>query len=78
MRYKVLDTVVLNVDLPDYGLQRGDIGAIVQVYEPETLEVEFVDGAGGTQALVTLKASQVRSVLPTELIAVRPLKRRSA
>lgn len=78
MRYKVLDTVVLNVDLPEHGPQRGDIGAVVHVYAPESLEVEFVDGAGRTLALVTLEASQIRSVLPTELLAVRARNKKSA
>jgi hypothetical protein len=26
MRYKLLDTVVLDCDLPDQGLQKGDLG----------------------------------------------------
>ena len=78
MRYKVLDTVVLNVELPEHGLQRGDIGAVVHVHGPEALEVEFVDGGGRTLALVTLKPSQVRSVLPNELLAVRALNKKSA
>lgn len=28
MTYRELDTVVLTRDLPDYGLRRGDVGAI--------------------------------------------------
>ena len=49
---KVLDTVVLNRDLPSWGLRRNDVGAVAQVYEPDGLEV-FVTGSGRTQALVT-------------------------
>jgi hypothetical protein len=75
MAHKLLDTVVLNVDLPEHGLQRGDLGAVVQVYGPNAVEVEFVNGAGRTQALLTLEASDVRAILPTELIAVRPLNK---
>jgi hypothetical protein len=75
MAHKLLDTVVLNVDLPEHGLQRGDLGAVVQVYGHNSLEVEFVNGAGRTQALLTLKVSEVRAILPTELIAVRPLNK---
>ncbi len=55
MKFKELDTVVLNCDLPEQGLRRGDLGVVVQVYEPDGLEVEFVTVAGRTQALVTLK-----------------------
>jgi hypothetical protein len=73
MQYKLLDTVVLNTDLPELGLKTGDLGAVVQVYPPDGLEVEFVSASGQTQALVTLQEDAVRSVLDTDLIAVRPL-----
>ena len=70
---KVLDTVVLNKDLPDSGLRRGDIGAVVEAYEPDGLEVEFVTGSGQTQALVTLKTAEVRLLSDTDILAVRSL-----
>lgn len=70
---KVLDTVVLNKDLPDLGLRRGDVGAVVEVYEPDGLEVEFVTGSGQTQALVTLKTAEVRLLSGTDVLAARSL-----
>ena len=73
MNYKTLDTVVLDRDIPSHGLRKGDLGAIVQVYEPEGLEVEFVTVAGKTEALVTLSIDDVRPVVDTDLIAVRSL-----
>ena len=48
MRYKLLDTVVLERDLPEHGLRNGDLGAVVQVYESDGLEVEFVTASGKT------------------------------
>jgi hypothetical protein len=42
MNFKELDTVVLDRDIPEHGLKRGDLGAVVAVYEPDGLEVEFV------------------------------------
>ena len=42
MSIKVLDTVVLEANLPAHGLKCGDIGAVVEVYSPEAVEVEFV------------------------------------
>lgn len=60
MSYKKLDTVVLNRDLPEHALRRGDLGAVVQVYRAEGLEVEFVTASGRTQALVTLDEADVR------------------
>jgi hypothetical protein len=75
MRFKELETVVLNRDLPEQRLRRGDLGAVVHVYEPDGLEVEFVSAAGKTEALVTLKEGDVRAVADGDLIAVRRLDR---
>jgi len=75
MRFKELQTVVLNIDLPERGLRKGDLGAVVQIYEPDGLEVEFVSASGKTEALVTLQESDVRAVSDGDLIAVRPLDR---
>ena len=55
MKIKLLDTVVLKKDIPAQGLKCGDIGAVVELYKPDGLEVEFVTGSGKTQALITLK-----------------------
>lgn len=73
MSVKVLDTIVLGKDLPGYGLKKGDVGAVVEIYEPGGLEVEFVTGSGKTQALVTLKITDVRTVGGSEILSVRPL-----
>lgn len=73
--FKLLDTVVLDRDLPEHGLRRGDLGAVVEVHAPDGLEVEFVLASGRTQALVTLGQADVRAVADGDLIAVRDLKR---
>jgi len=75
MSFHPLDTVVLDRDLPEHGLVRGDLGAVVHVYPPDTLEVEFVSAAGRTEAVVTLREGDVRSVRETDIIAVRDLRR---
>ena len=75
MEHKPLDTVVLTRDLPEKGLRAGDLGAVVEVYKPDGIEVEFVTASGLTEALVTLKAADVRAVGDTDLIAVRTLQR---
>ena len=75
MKFKELQTVVLSRDLPDQGLRKGDLGAVVQVYEPDGLEVEFVSASGRTEALVTLNERDVRAVADGDLIAVRALDR---
>ena len=75
MRYRVLDTIVLERDLPERGLRRGDLGAVVEVYEPDGLEVEFVTASGRTAALVTLNAHDVRPVADDDLVSVRTCRR---
>lgn len=75
MGYKTLDTVVLRRDVPEEGLRAGDLGAVVEVYGPHTIEVEFVTASGRTQALVSLQEGDVRPVQSTDLIAVRTLQR---
>jgi len=71
MKYKLLDTVVLARDLPQHGLRAGDLGAVVEAYEPDGLEVEFVTASGKTQALITLNVNDVRPVQENDLVAVR-------
>jgi hypothetical protein len=71
MKANTLDTVVLQRDLPEHGLRRGDLGAVVQLYEPEGLEVEFVRASGRTQALVELTLDDVRAIDDDDLISVR-------
>jgi uncharacterized protein DUF4926 len=75
MTYRVLDTVVLNRDISEHGLRRGDLGAVVEVYEPDGLEVEFVTASGRTAALVTLTTQDVRAVADDDLVSVRTCRR---
>jgi hypothetical protein len=78
MKFKQLDTVVLDRDVPESGLRKGDLGAVVETYEPDGLEVEFVTASGRTQAVVTLRLLDVRAVMDEDLISVRPLTRGAA
>ena len=73
MIVKALDTVVLEIDLPSHDLKRGDVGAVVEVYSADAIEVEFVTACGHTQALLTLTPKQVRPVGPHDIPAVRQL-----
>ena len=68
------DTVVLTRPLPDYGLEAGDIGAIVHVYQGgAAFEVEFVSGDGATLALTTLTTGDIRPLSAGEVLHVRKL-----
>ena len=66
---------MLEKELPERGLRRGDLGAVVQLYEPDGLEVEFVTASGRTEALVTVNVRDVRPVADDDLVAVRPYRR---
>lgn len=72
MRIQPLDVVVLTRDLPEHGLQRGDLGTVVEQYGPDGMGVEFVAASGRTQALVTLRPGDVRPVADDDLVTVRP------
>jgi Domain of unknown function (DUF4926) len=74
MDFNLLECVVLSRDLPDHGLRAGDLGAVVDLHEPDGLEVEFVTAGGRTQAVVALRASDVRKVGPRDMVAVRPVQ----
>lgn len=77
MRFRELDTVVLEKDLPAHGLKRGDLGAVVEIYEPDGVEVEFVTASGKTEALVTLNVADVRPVEDDDLVSVRSYTRQA-
>lgn len=61
MKFDLLDTVVLNCDLPQHGLSAGDVGAVVDLYGRGGVEVEFVQPSGETKALVTFTTMDLRS-----------------
>ena len=56
---KLLDVVALLEDIPKLGLYQGQVGTIVEEYEPGVFEVEFSDSSGRAYALETLNANQL-------------------
>ena len=56
MMYKVLDTVVLDRNLPEHGLRSGDLGAVVQVYEPLGSAVLLTTELGGQMLKIQTSA----------------------
>lgn len=59
---QLLDVVVLIKDLPDLNLCKGQVGTIVEIYQPNDFEVEFVDLRGRTYALETLNANELMQI----------------
>ncbi len=69
-----LDRIVLTTDLPEYGLQRGDIGTVVLVHQAgKGYEVEFVKLNGETLAVTSLLATQVRPIHSHEVAHAREI-----
>ena len=56
---KLLDVVALLVDKPADGLTAGHVGTVVEVFSPDTVEVEFLDPAGHTFGLAELKRGEI-------------------
>jgi hypothetical protein len=42
MSFKEFDTVLMKADMPSHGLKSGDVGAVVQFYSTDAIEVKFV------------------------------------
>lgn len=68
MRREEFEVVVLAEDLPDEGLTKGMIGAIVFIHEKTHLAymVEFVDDEGRTVAMPSLLPEQITDYIPPE------------
>lgn len=55
----LFDTVAVLEDLPQLNLQRGEVGAVVELLAPDVYEVEFCDDEGRTYAMFALREDQV-------------------
>lgn len=67
------DSIVLTVDLPEYGLRRGDVGTVVLMHGERGYEAEFMTLDGETVAVVSLSPDQVRQVRHREIASAREL-----
>lgn len=52
---ELLDVVALIKDLPDRQLIKGQMGTVVEIYEPGVFEVEFSDEEGETYAQLAIE-----------------------
>jgi hypothetical protein len=76
---KEFDRGILTIDLPEYGLQSGDVGTVVDVLAGgEAYIVEFMTLDGETIDVVVLRADQVRAVSETDMPHARTLSVPSA
>ena len=56
---KLLDVVALLDDKPSEGLSAGQVGTVVEVFSPDSFEVEFLDAEGRTVALAGFRREQL-------------------
>ena len=56
------DVVALVIDLPGEGLKRGQVGTIVEIWEPNVYEVEFADTDGVTYAMIALPEANLMTL----------------
>ncbi len=68
------ERVVLTDSVLAEGLESGDVGTVIHIYESGmAYEVEFTTLTGKTAAVVTLEATQVRPVGTREITHAREL-----
>jgi uncharacterized protein DUF4926 len=56
---KLLDLVAVVKAAPGCEVAVGDVGTVVEVLDPDGLEVEFLDRSGKTRCVATLNAQDV-------------------
>jgi hypothetical protein len=69
-----LDRIALTKPLPEHGLVAGDIGTVLAVHQGgKGYTVEFVSLGGESIGVVTLDATDVRTLRKREIAHVREL-----
>ena len=68
------DCIVLTQDIPDEGLQIGDVGTVVHIHrDGVAYEVEFVTLTGQTVVVATVLSSQLRPVSRQDIAHAREM-----
>jgi len=71
---RAFDIVALTEPIPSEGLDAGDTGTVVEIYnDGQGYDVEFFNALGDTVAVVTVFASQVRALASSDMKHVRVL-----
>ena len=75
MNPKLLDTIIVTINVHDQKILAGDLGTIVEVYTKPTLayEVEFVNTDGTARALLTLAPDQIRQLTASDVLTTRQM-----
>ena len=76
---KEFDPVALTAPLPEYDLEPGDVGTVVDVLaDGKAYAVEFFSTTGETIVVSIVEAHKVRAVRSTERLHTRPVNAQRA
>ena len=67
----LLAVVALTDDLPEFGLERGEVGTVVEFLAPEVYEVEFSDSSGQAYAMASVEGSRLMVLKHRQVAEVR-------
>jgi hypothetical protein len=67
MKFKLLECVVIDVDVPELGLVKGDPGVVVEILDANNVMVEVFEADESTRDIYDLNVRQVRRATPGEL-----------
>lgn len=77
MKFELYKDVILNRDLPEHRLKRGDIVKLVEHHvAPDGTEgysAEVFNAVGDTIAVITVRESELAPLTPNSVLHVRPL-----
>ncbi len=75
MKYELFTSVALAIDIPEKGLQAGDLATVVEHHPRQGAEdgytLELFDAVGNTYAVVTLSEAGIEPLRAGELLSVR-------
>ena len=81
MKFELFSRVALQIDLPEYGLRRGDVATIVDHHPVSVGEngysLEVFNALGETIAVVVLAESQIAPMMRNEVLQIRMLEQAS-
>ena len=78
MKFELFKEVVLQRDIPEKKLRKGDVATIVEYHPSNTSEdgysLEVFNALGDTIAVVTVAESEIETLKKGEVFSVRPLE----
>ncbi len=77
MKYELFEEVVLNEDIPEKKLKKGDLATVVEYHpvseDEDGYSLEVFNVLGDTIAVITVEESAIESLTKNEVFSVREL-----